>query len=300
MLPDPENTDPVKNGAVMSLLEHFGRLDIKPVLIPFHTLRHSTLARRELRGTNGLLIDAAFIDGDTLKNLWDYPGRIVIIGNSYIESRLPCSQVIPDFAGPLLEFDRLSPFAAYDKILLLSANHSNSVAGVQAIRLVLERLRIAEEKIEEIRLETFGAVSAYMRASRYFARCGKLPENTLIVSMSEYFSQAAREALADHGSMPDILSIDNMEGYRKNPDEPPFFTSIDRRMGVAACRALDLLCEWLKDPKREQAILRIPTELIIRRSVKKITSAGKTPRSSPAHRSLFPLNDNPQNQQEEK
>ena len=49
LLPDPENTDPVKNGAVMSLLEHFGRLDIKPVLIPFHTLRHSTLARRELR-----------------------------------------------------------------------------------------------------------------------------------------------------------------------------------------------------------------------------------------------------------
>ena len=299
-LPDPENASPIKNGAVLALLEHFTELDIKPVLIPFHILRHFPLAKWELRKTNGLLIDASFIDSDTLKILWDYPGRIVITGSSCIENRLPCSQVIPDFTEPLLEFDRVSPFAAYDKILLLSAGHANSVAVAHTVRQILDRLQIAEEKIEEVKLEASGAVSAYLRASRYFAQCGKLPENTLIVSLSEYFSQAVRETFADRASMPDILNFDNMEGYQKKTEKSPFFTSIDRRMGLTTCRALDLLCEWLKNPKQEQTILRVPAELVIRESVKKITSADKTPRSSPANRVLFPSNDNPQNQQEEK
>ena len=291
-LPDPENADPIKNDATLSLLEHFTELGIKPMLIPFHTLRHPALAERELRRSNGLLIDASFIDGDTLKTLWNYPGRIVIAGNSYIENRLPCSQVIPDFTEVLLEFDRFSPFAEYDQILILSAGHRNSIAGAETVRQILDRRQVAEKKIEEIRLETSGAVNAYMRASRYFSQCGKLPEKTLIVSMSEYFSQAVREVFFSRESMPDILSFDNLEGHGKEPEESPFFTSVDCRMGLTVCRALDLLCGQLKNPKQEQTILRIPAKLIIRKSVKKKTSAGRPRRSRPASRLLFPSNNN--------
>ena len=136
------------------------------------------------------------------------------------------------------------------------------------IRSVLERRHFPEQKIETVMISCSGNVNAYLRASRYFSQCGDFPEKTLIISMSEYFSQAAREVFSGRKSMPDILNIDNQEAYVKDSDAKPWFTSIDCQAGTAACRALDLLCEQLKTPSRERMILRIPTELVIRESVK--------------------------------
>lgn len=267
-LPDPEVTNPIKYDAIFRLLEHFTELGIKPKLITLHTLRHPELAEQELGKTNGLLIDAAFIDNNTLKTLWNYPGKIMIIGACYIEEKLPCSQVIPDLTNALLEFDSINSFAGYDKILLVHSSFFNSIARLKMIRSVLERRHFPEQKIETVMISCSGNVNAYLRASRYFSQCGDFPEKTLIISMSEYFSQAAREVFSGRKSMPDILNIDNMEAYVKDSDAKPWFTSIDCQAGTAACRALDLLCEQLKTPSRERMILRIPTELVIRESVK--------------------------------
>ena len=68
--------------------------------------------------------------------------------------------------------------------------------------------------------------------------------------------------------MPDILSIDNLEGYVKSSDGKPYFTSIDRQQGLINCKALDLLLRQLEEPDGELPIIRIPAKLILRSSVK--------------------------------
>lgn len=269
-LPDPENMNPVKYDAAFRLLEHFTELGIKPKLITFHTLRHPELATKELGKTNGLLIDESFIDEITLRTLWNYAGRIMTIGTYYTEEKLPCSQVIPDITDALLEFDRINRFDGYDKILLVRAVHRNSETSAESVLRVLDRLSIPEKKIGTVVLEAEGGINAYLRASRYFSRYGELTKNTLIVSMSEYFSQAIREIYSERDFMPDILNIDNVEGYAKNAETDPWFTAIDCQLGNCELRTLDLLCEQLKNPVRERTVLRLPANLIIRKSVKRL------------------------------
>ena len=267
-LPDPENTDPLIYDATFRLMKHFSELGIEPVLVSYYELRHPDLAGQKLGKTNGLLIHTSFFDEFTWKVLHDYSGGIAVFGKTYFDNRIPYSQVFPDFTSPLLEFNRFTRFNDYDRILIFQADHPNSQSGAETVRHVLKLLNVPENKIGEVRFETIGNINAYISASRYVSLHRDLPDHTLIVSMSEYFSQAIREFFSKTGEMPDILSFDNMEDYGKKPDGTPYFTSIDWQMGLMACRALDLLCSQLDHPDGEQTILRIPAKLVIRESVK--------------------------------
>ena len=267
-LPDPENTDPLVYDASFRLLKHFSELGIEPVLISYYELRHPDLAGQKLRKTNGLLIQASFIDEFTLKVLWKYTGRIVVFGNTFLEDRISCSQVIPDFTEPLLEFNRKKRFDGYDKILIVQAKHRNSAADAETVQRILQCLQVPEKKIETVFLETSCNLNAYLRADRYFSRCADFPDRTLIISLSEYFSQAILAVFSSRGKMPDILSFDNLEDYENGSAGAAYFTSIDRQMAATFCRSIDLLSEQLKTHNADQIILRIPAKLVIRKSVK--------------------------------
>ena len=284
-LPDPENMDPILHDASFRLLKHFSELGIEPVLISYYELRHPDIAWQKLRKVNSLLIHASFFDETTWKSLRDYSCGIAVFGNTYFDNQIPYSQVFPDFTAPLLEFNRFKRFDDYNKILIVRAGHLNSSTAAETVQCVLKRLKVPEKKIEEIRFDAAGSVNAYIRASRYFSKCRDLPDNTLIVSMSEYFSQAIREVFSDGGKMPDILSFDNMEDYENNSDSIPYFTSIDWQLGLMVCRALDLLHSQLDHPEEEQTILRIPAKLVIRESVK-MNGSFETQHSRPNRKSF--------------
>ena len=267
-LPDPENTDLLVYDASSRLLKRFSELGIEPVLISYYELRHPNLAAQKLRKTNGLLIHTSFFDEITWKSLLEYSGGIVVFGKTYFDNQIPYSQVFPDFTSPLLDFNRFRRFDSYDRILIVQADHFNSLTGAETVRNVLKFLKVPDHKIEEIQFGTIGRINAYMKANRYFSLHGELPDRTLIVSMSEYFSTAVREVFSKSGKMPDILSFDNLEDYENKFEGTPYFTSIDWQMGLMACRALDLLCDQLDHPGGEQTIIRIPAKLVIRKSVK--------------------------------
>lgn len=283
-LPDPENMDPLMYDATFRLMKHFAELGIEPILISPYELRHPA-AWNKLRKTNGLLIHDSLNDKAILKALFNYSGRISLFGKTYFDNRIPFNQVFPDLTDPLLEFNRFKRFDSYDKILIIRACHNNSKNNTEIIKHILKMLDIPEKKIEVIRLNTHGGLNAYLQAGSHFSRHHDFPDNTLIVSMSEFFSQAIRAFFSDRGKMPEILNFDNMESYQNNPETTPYFTSIDWQLGLMACRALDLLCSQLDHPKGEQTSLRIPAKLVIRESVK-MNGSFETQHSRPNRKSF--------------
>ena len=285
LVPDPMKDDPIKTAAANQLLEHFTELGLEPRFIPYHTLQRRVLAERRLKDANGLLIDVSFIDNDTIGVLWDYPGRIVVTGNSYVFEDLACSQVIPDFTDPMIEFNRIYPFAGYGRIIIVRAGHRNSCATEKSIRNILTRFEVPERRIETVSFDVVGTIQPYLKAFRHFSQYDRL-DNTLILSMSEYFSQGIREAFSGKAVMPDILSIDNLEGYVKSSDGKPYFTSIDRQQALIDCKALDLLLRQLEEPDGELPIIRIPAKLILRSSVRGPTGQRRSVRTARKKKSL--------------
>lgn len=273
VLPSPASNDPIKNAAAAQLQESFTALGIEPRILSYHTLSHRALAKRELQGTNGLLLDAAFIDPETIKLLWEYPGPIVTFNNCYIVEELACCQVIPDFTKPMLEFHRIYGFDSYDRILLVEATHRNAKATAAQLRHILTGIGIPEDRIESVKISAQGPIQPCLKAFRYFSDYDRSLENTLILSLSDFFAQGIREAYFGK-CMPDILSFDNLESYQKQ-DEKPFFTSIDRRLGQIECKALELLMKQIQQPDDEFPIIRIPARLVLRRSVRKTGRKGE-------------------------
>lgn len=267
-LPDPKNAGQITNEAVSRLMDHFSELHIEPRVVSYQTLCHPVRAARELGKSNGLLIHHSCIDAVTVPNLGKYRGRIMLTGNMYIEDRLPCSQVIPDFTEPLVQFDRFRKFTGYDKIFLVEADHENSRVSTRYTVRTLQMLGVKADAMEIIPIATCDNIIAYLKASRHFSSCASLPVNSLIIAMSEYIAQGIREVYPNDHERPDILSIDNLEGYAKKRETPAWFTAIDCQFGELACRALDLLCSQLQKTDREQIILRVPGRLFIRESVK--------------------------------
>lgn len=269
-LPDPvHSSDPIRNQAADRLMKRMTELGIEPLIMPYHTFRYPALAEHKLRKTNGLLIDAAFIDEITIKQLWEYQGKIVVIGNHYIVDQFPCSQIIPDYTAPLMEFDRIYHIARYSRILILAAMHNNARRSAISLVRILKGLKIPAEKIENILLNAPNSINAYLTACRYFKEHRISPGDTLILSLSEYFSQGIREAFAESAGMPDILNFDNLEDYQLDPGQKPYFTSVDRQMDLLCEKALDLLLDQLRHPESKQQVIYIPARLVLRQSVRK-------------------------------
>ena len=160
-----------------------------------------------------------------------FNGRIVIVGDTHIVDRLPCSQVIPDYTDALRKLSMKYDLDFYKRILILSAGHPNAVASERQIREILPNLGVSAEKIESLNLPCVNNLSAQMAALRHFS--SSIPDfaNTLLISLSDYFSRGIREVFREREEeMPDLLSIDNLEDYDTAQEEKSFLTAIDRRL----------------------------------------------------------------------
>ena len=268
-LPDPLALDVIKRDALEKLFGHFAELGIEPRLIPYHILTDAEKARQLLQGTEGLLLESSFLDDKTMELLWNYSGRIVMVGNTYCQERLSCSQVIPDYTAALRDFHSRFDFGGYSSILVVGAKHQNSIADSRRVVSILEGLGVEARRIKTLQIPTQSSATAFQLSYRHFCKMDKAAfGGTLIISLSDYISQGIEAAFGDKEHMPDILSIDNLEAYCGTTGKEPYFTSIDRRYGKVWCKALDLLVKELENGSECTEILRIPSRLVVRRSVK--------------------------------
>ncbi len=267
-LPGPDATDIIQCAAAKEVQEHLTRAELEPLILSYHELRHPALAEKKLSHLNGLLISATFIDDATRPVLWKFRGKIVVIASTYIMERLPCSQVIPDYTRALTEFSEKYDLEKYRKILILSAGHPNAVASERNIRNLLQCLGVSLGKVETLNLKGINNLSAQMAALRYFSSLKEDLKDTLILSLSEYFSIGMREVFRNAGEMPDILSFDNLEGYMEPPPEKPFFTAVDCRMPEIYKAGADLLRNLITKQDSCNYIIQIPARLVVRDSIR--------------------------------
>lgn len=264
-LPGPE-IDPIQNAASRRLMEYFKQTGQDVQFISYHELRHPALALRKLKDTNGLLISAAFVDDVTRKALWEYPGRIMVVGNTFALNRLPCSQVIPDYTPAMRELlSRMKP-EQYGRILFFSAGHANAAADEQQIRGILEAWGCPAGRIHSARLSNVSCMTASMAAYRYFTQNRECGERTLVISLSGYFSLGIREAFDHAETMPDVLSFDNLESYDPAVSLPQF-TAIDRNMPDIYEEAARRLNQEITEDIESHCIVQIPARLVLRNSI---------------------------------
>ncbi len=268
-LPDPLALDVIKRDAQEKLFGHFAELGIEPRLIPYHILNEAEKARQLLEGTEGLLLESSFLDKKTSDLLWNYSGCIVMVGNTYCQERLSCSQVIPDYTAALRDFHSRFDFNNYSSIMIVGAKHGNAIADARSVALILEGLGVDARRIKTQLISVYSSANAFQVTYRHFHKMDKAAfDGILIISLSDYISQGMEAAFGDREHMPDILGIDNLEAYCGTSGKEPYFTSIDRRHGKIWCKALDLLVKELKNGGECTEILRIPSRLVVRRSVR--------------------------------
>lgn len=249
-------------------MEYFNQTGQEVQLISYHDLRHPALALRKLKDTNGLLVSAAFVDDVTRKTLWEYPGRIMVTGNTFALDCLPCSQVIPDYEPAMRElFSRMNP-EHYERILFFSAGHNNAVADEQHVRGILEARGYPPERIHAVRLNQVSCMTASMAAYRYFIQSRECWKRTLVISLSGYFSLGIREAFDRTDTMPDVLSFDNLEGYDPAAVSSPQFTAIDRNMPEIYEEAARRLNQEITENIEPHSIVQIPAKLVLRNSIR--------------------------------
>ncbi len=262
-------TDNLLESAFRHLQDYLAERDIELHIVPYHELRHKAQAEKRLKHLNGLLLSSAYVDDATRPALWQFSGRIVIVGDTHIIDRLPCSQIIPDYTDALRKLSMKYDLDFYKRILILSAGHPNAVASERQIREILPILGVSAEKIESLNLPCVNNLSAQMAALRHFS--SSIPDfaNTLLISLSDYFSRGILEVFRGREEeMPDLLSIDNLEDYDTAQEEKSFLTAIDRRLPDIYEEGVRLLTRLITEKDECSYLVRIPARLVVRNSIK--------------------------------
>lgn len=271
-LPSPESRDAFLPQASRSTLKLFTDAGCEPVLISYHELLDPAAAEAKLAKLNGLFLSVTFIDAKTLPQILKFHGRIVVVGNTFIEERFPCSQVIPDFLASLLELRRKIDFEQYRNFMILTAGHPNARGIEKALHRFFQLMRISEDRIFTQELIVSNNSSAELAAFRHFRKEQNNFQDTLIFSTSDYFSMGIRAAFQERqANMPDLLSFDNLEEHQPcDSDQEGCFTCIDRELEKTYTEGASLLLKLIRENDYRHHAILIPPHFIIRKSIRHI------------------------------
>ncbi|MBQ6473492.1 MAG: substrate-binding domain-containing protein [Victivallales bacterium] len=268
--------DCLREDATKKLYREFERLEVSPRIIGFHELRDMESARVRLKGINGLLLNDGFVDDVTMRPIRELDMPIVRIGQAFADDMmLTSSEVVQCFDPALEKFAAYCDLKSYRRIMVLHHNHySNSVKLTQKINAFLKK-KVPKTPIENIVTQQRGGWNdAEMAAYCVFQEMEQQSwKDTLLVSTSGYCTRGVCRVLRSRGELPDILSVDNLEGYEKSAlFSDPYFTAIDRNMGRIFCEALKLLCEQVRTRDERKVVIKIPAKLVIRKSITHVNS----------------------------
>ena len=263
----PREYNTIRNIAVRHMQEYLVKCKINPYILTYHELLDRKLAEKKLEQISGLLISVDFVDSITIKNIQEFNGPIVMIGNYYFHEELSCSQVISDPVQALTEFSRSVDLDFYEKILIISAEHLNAKATSRKVKTIFCMEGVEQSKIETIELQS-NLHDKRMISFLFFSQQKRNWEKTLVVFTSGHYAMGMLEYFRCSKAMPDVLSIDNLEGYMDATIIEPYFTAIDRRSPDIYKTGVDLLLELITKKDERHHVIQIPSHLIWRKSVR--------------------------------
>ncbi len=264
--------DCLMRDAVKKLFSELEKLGVPPQIIGYHELCDPEIAHQRLKAINGLIVHDSFVDERTSKVFSQLDMPIVRVGQSLPKySNFSSSEVVQFFDPALNEFARYCDLKSYRRIIIVHTSHWNSIRLVREIRHFLHNCQL-DDLLETIQLAKVSWDTAELCAFSYFQQLRDVDwSDTLIISVSGYFARGLCRALADSGELPDILSIDNLDGYERCTFfEEPFLSAIDRRMGNVYRDAAKLIYEQIQSGDERKVIIKVPAKLVIRKSIRHI------------------------------
>lgn len=268
----PPLFDPLLNDASEALLDF---LDTAPgvegLVIQHRTLRDEAAAAKTLGQLDGMILHSSFLDPVTSKTLRHFSKPAVVIGSVGDEERILCSQIIPDFSTALAEFCRKVDINRYKKIVLLQSGNKNSENTRKQITRFFALSDISVP-VKTVQLPPGGNVVSVLYGYDFMASLSpEKDQETLFIALSGYTARGMYEYSLKGGFLPDILSIDNLEGHGDSEMTELFFTAVDRSMTRCFVEGAKLLLRQLESGSDCRSILKVPTELVVRRSIRCLT-----------------------------
>ena len=262
--------DCLAKDAAKVLFAELEKLNTPPRIIGYHELLSPEIAFERLNGLNGLLIASPFVDNRTAGVLRQLQIPVVRIGQTFSQdNEMNCSEVVQYLEPALEEFADYCDLASYRRIINLQGDHSNALALRENINDFLKRFN-PNGTVENITIHTPRSGQAELEAFCAFMEMDCRDwSDTLIISGSGFFSRGLCRALRQkHQTLPDILCIDNFEGYEKSSVFPePYLTAIDRNMSTIYRDAARLLVDQVRNNDKRKVIIKVPAKLIIRQSI---------------------------------
>lgn len=264
MVPSPTSPNCLLDSAINEIFNVFTAAKCPPTLISYQEML-SAAGERKLAKLNGLLVFKSFVDQYTRPILKKFRGKIVLVEHDSSTKVLNVNQVIPDYQPALAELACHCNLLAYEKFLIVRAGHENALATEQEIRVFLSEMDLPSQKISTLELSS---KNPEMGAFLHFHETSEDWRNTLLISLSGYYSQGIYHALQNRENRPDILSFDNLEDYADLKYlKEPFFTAIDRSFARVFRTGAELLLKQVMEDDDRRVIIKVPARLVVRQSI---------------------------------
>ena len=274
-LPSPEDhiREWIREEALHSLFDELGKEGLAPELFSYADFVKSGPLPPRLSELNGLLVEGFFYDETVARKLQDFKGAVVVLGESPQTETNPVSHLRTDYRRALNEFFKMRPLSGWRRHVIVRAGHFNAARLSDLIQEYLAQAGL--KPAEEIVLEVFS--DAELIAMEWFRQSTRDWKDTLLFSLSGYFSRGLLAALREKGELPDILSFDNLEARMPlRGEKEAYFTSIDRNMQLVYRRGVHLLRDLIVRQADEVQVIGLHASLVIRKSVHGLLPEGQT------------------------
>ncbi len=216
---------------------------------------------------DAIIVNSALINPQTESNLYRFGKPILIYRNLYIRD-FPSNQVIPDWSMGIRQMLDQIDLNRYRRFLLLKFRHVNNdmIANTFCLQAALYGIKPEQIEITEFEYNlTFNEQFSGLK----FGLTMKPQPGTFIFSTSDFLAfglvDAWRERGIPLGEYP-LVGCFNMEGYGWLPFDTPMITSLHLDRDELARHGTRLLKEALENGNSCPQIVKIPTQLIIRKT----------------------------------
>mgnify|MGYP000869311356 CR=1 FL=1 len=250
------------------LLDEFGKYNCEVSRSGFHDLRSEERCRSVFPEFDAIFVSAALLDVQTMKNLYNFNGPIVIFNGMSIFD-FPAIQVLSDWSVGIRQMLEKIDTAKFRKFLLLcTCNQGTRSAILGSFRQQAVYFGISEEQIEEQQIHPNPSFSEQL-AGYKFGMNIEPDEETFIFCLSDFMAfgilDAWRERGIPAGKYP-LVGCFNMEEHGSRPFGEPLVTSINHDKEELVRRGVELLISALEKEDYCPKIIKVPGRLVVRRS----------------------------------